>query len=215
MISREATAVQAARRATAPRIIKTVLDRVIGLIGSVVTVLITPVVALILKLEDGGPVFYRSEFVDCDGKIRSYLKFRTMVVNADEVLENDPELQREFALTHKLKHDPRVSRSGRFLRKSSIDEFPEFFSLLTGQLTFVGPRTISPREQSRYGDLLPKLLSVKPGITGHWQVSGRQNTTYDERIQMDMYYIDHWSLRLDLVIIAKTFWKVLIAEGAY
>ncbi len=104
---------------------------------------------------------------------------------------------------------------GRFLRRYSLDEFPQFFSLLTGQLTFVGPRVISREEKERYGALLPKLLSVKPGLTGFWQVKGRQTTSYDERIQMDMFYIDHWSIWLDLVIMVKTVGKVLRAEGAY
>jgi len=194
---------------------KPVLDCAAGIVGSAITLLITPVVALLIKLEDGGPVFYRSEFVDCDRTVRYYLKFRTMVRNADEILANDPELRTEFSANHKLKDDPRILRVGRFLRKSSVDEFPQFFSLLTGDLTLVGPRTISRSETARYGELLPKLLSVKPGITGYWQVNGRQNTTYDERVRMDMYYVDHRSLRLDLMIIAKTFVTVLRGEGAY
>lgn len=194
---------------------KPVLDCTAGILGSIVTLLITPVVALLIKLEDPGPIFYRSEFVDCDGTVRYYLKFRTMVQNADEVLINNPELRRQFSANHKLKNDPRILRMGRFLRKFSIDEFPQFFSLLTGDLTLVGPRTISRGEVARYGELLPKLLSVKPGMTGYWQVNGRQNTTYDERVRMDMYYVDHRSLRLDLFIIAKTFWTVLRGEGAY
>jgi lipopolysaccharide/colanic/teichoic acid biosynthesis glycosyltransferase len=106
-------------------------------------------------------------------------------------------------------------RIGHTLRKYSLDEFPQFFSLLAGKLTFVGPRVISREETSRYGDLLPKLLSVKPGMTGYWQVTGRQNTSYAERIELDMFYIDHWSLKLDFIIMAKTIWKVLRADGAY
>jgi lipopolysaccharide/colanic/teichoic acid biosynthesis glycosyltransferase len=101
------------------------------------------------------------------------------------------------------------------LRKSSLDEFPQFFSVLRGDLTFVGPRTIREEEALHYASLVPKLLSVRAGVTGFWQVMGRQTTTYEERIQMDMFYIDNWSIWLDLVIIARTFWKVLKAEGAY
>jgi lipopolysaccharide/colanic/teichoic acid biosynthesis glycosyltransferase len=104
---------------------------------------------------------------------------------------------------------------GRTLRKYSIDEFPQFFSLLTGRLSFVGPRVISGEESARYGTHLPRLLSVKPGLTGYWQVTGRQTTSYEERIQMDMFYIDHWSIWLDLVITAKTLYKVVQADGAY
>ena len=192
-----------------------IVDSIIGIFGSALTLLIMPVVALAISLEDRGPIFYRSEFVDCDGSVRYYLKFRTMVRNADEILAGNPELRAQFSAKQKLKYDPRILRVGRVLRKSSIDEFPQFFSLLTGDLTTVGPRTISRSERERYGELLPKLLSVKPGITGYWQVNGRQNTTYDERIRMDMYYVDHRSLRFDLLIIAKTFWTVLRGEGAY
>lgn len=205
----------ASPRSRADRFAKRLLDYSAGVIGGVITLLLTPMVALVLKLEDGGPVFYRREFVDCDGSVRHYLKFRTMSQDADQRLRNDPALKRAFDLKYKLEDDPRVLRSGRFLRKYSVDEFPQFFSLLTGQLTLVGPRVISGEETSRYGDLLPKLLSVKPGLTGYWQVMGRQNTTYQQRIEMDMFYIDHWSLGLDLRIVALTVWKVLRAEGAY
>jgi exopolysaccharide biosynthesis polyprenyl glycosylphosphotransferase len=186
-----------------------------GLIGSLVALLLTPIVALLLKWEDGGPVFYRREFVDCDGQVRHYLKFRTMVRDADRILHADDRLKQQFDAQYKLEQDPRVLRVGRILRKYSLDEFPQFFSLLTGRLALVGPRVISQEETSRYEDCLPRLLSVKPGITGYWQVMGRQTTTYNERIQMDMFYIEHWSFWLDLIIIGKTFWKVLRAEGAY
>lgn len=194
---------------------KSAIDRIFGLVGSLIALLLTPIIGLLLKIEDGGPVFYHSEFVAGDGSIRYYRKFRTMVRNADEILENTPHLKKQFDQNYKLKDDPRVLRFGRFLRKYSIDEFPQFFSLLTGKLTFVGPRTIRQEEACRYADCLPRLLSVKPGMTGYWQVMGRQTTTYKERVRMDMFYIDHWSLWLDLVIIAKTFWKVLRADGAY
>jgi lipopolysaccharide/colanic/teichoic acid biosynthesis glycosyltransferase len=208
-------AVTPLRRTWAQRFTKRLLDYGIGAIGSVITLLVTPIIALILKLEDGGPVFYRREFVDCDGSVRFYLKFRTMSQDAEQRLRDDPALKRAFDLKYKLEDDPRVLRVGRFLRKYSIDEFPQFFSLLTGRLTLVGPRVISREETSRYGDLLPKLLSVKPGLTGYWQVMGRQNTTYQRRIELDMFYIDHYSLGLDLRIVALTVWKVLRAEGAH
>lgn len=194
---------------------KTVMDRFIGAIGSVVVVAITPIVALLIRLEGPGPIFYRREFVDQDGTIRHYLKFRSMVEDADVQLRTNRLLREQFEHKYKLEQDPRISRVGRILRKYSIDEFPQFFSLLTGRLSFVGPRVISSAERIRYGNLLPKLLSVKPGLTGYWQVMGRQKTSYADRIQMDMFYIEHWSIWLDLVIAAKTFWKVLWADGAY
>jgi lipopolysaccharide/colanic/teichoic acid biosynthesis glycosyltransferase len=201
-------------RARWQSLIKTIIDLVIGVVGSFVTLLITPLVTVLLKWEDGGPVFYSREFVDCDGQVRCYLKFRTMQKNADQILREAPALKQAFDEKYKLQDDPRVLRVGRILRKYSIDEFPQFFSLLTRRLTFVGPRVISREEVSRYGASVSKLLSVKPGMTGYWQIMGRQRTTYEERIQMDMYYIDHWSTWLDLVIIAKTFWKVPRADGA-
>jgi exopolysaccharide biosynthesis polyprenyl glycosylphosphotransferase len=197
------------------RVIKRGLDLVIGLIGSVVTLLLTPVVSVLVNLEDRGPVFYRCAYLGQDGSTRYYLKFRSMQVDADRILESDATLRSRFREKHKLIDDPRVTRIGRFLRKFSLDEFPQFFSVLMGHLTFVGPRTIRQEEIVHYGPLLEKLLSTKPGLTGFWQVMGRQTTTYAERVQMDMFYIDHWSIWLDLIIIAKTFWQVLKSEGAY
>jgi exopolysaccharide biosynthesis polyprenyl glycosylphosphotransferase len=194
---------------------KKMLDKAAGLVGGLITLMVFPIVALLIKIEDGGPIFYHSGFVDSDGNQRFYLKFRTMYTNAQEILDRDPALKAKFDEKHKLLDDPRVTRVGRVLRKYSIDELPEFFSVLSGQLTLVGPRTISLREASRYGECLPKLLSVKPGLTGFWQVMGRQLTTYQERIQMDMFYVDHWSIWLDLWIVARTFWKVIRAEGAF
>jgi exopolysaccharide biosynthesis polyprenyl glycosylphosphotransferase len=196
------------------KMVKIALDRFIGAVGSLITLLLTPFIALLLKIEDDGPVFYRREFVDCNREVRHYLKFRSMVKNADQLLQSDRALKQQFDAKYKLEADPRVLRIGRILRKYSIDEFPQFFSLLTGKLTFVGPRVISREETSRYGDSLAKLLSVRPGMTGYWQVMGRQTTSYEERVQMDMFYIDHWSLWLDLIIMAKTFRRVIGAEGA-
>lgn len=200
---------------TIQRVVKRGIDVAIGLIGSAVTLLLIPILFVLINLEERGPLFYRSAYVGQDGRTRYYLKFRTMHVDADRMLETNDALRARFREQHKLIDDPRVTRIGRILRKSSVDEFPQFFSVLIGDLTFVGPRTIRQEEAVRYGPRLKKLLSVKPGLTGFWQVMGRQTTTYQERVYMDMFYIDRWSIWLDLVIIAKTFWKVLKAEGAY
>ncbi|HLV95085.1 MAG TPA: sugar transferase [Candidatus Acidoferrales bacterium] len=191
------------------------LDLAAGVVGSAITLVALPVVAALIKLEDRGPIYYHSEFLDGAGNVRYYRKFRSMYTNAREILERDPALKAKFAEKQKLVDDPRVTRVGRVLRRYSIDELPEFFSVLRGDLSLVGPRTICRREAARYGEHLPKLLSAKAGLTGFWQVMGRQLTTYEERIQMDMFYIDHWSIWLDLWIVVKTFWKVLRAEGAY
>jgi exopolysaccharide biosynthesis polyprenyl glycosylphosphotransferase len=197
------------------RAMKRGIDLAIGLIGSAVTLVLTPIVWILVNIEDRGPVFYSREFVGCDGEIYYYRKFRTMLNDADDILRRDPSLKAEFVRQYKLKNDPRMLRVGRLMRRFSVDEFPQFFSVLSGKLTFVGPRVISGEERQCYGALLPKLLSFKPGLTGFWQVMGRQTTTYHERIHMDMFYIDRWSIWLDLVIIAKTMWKVVKAEGAY
>jgi len=197
------------------RMLKRGIDVAVGLIGSTITLLLTPLFYVLVNLEDPGPVFYAREFVGCDGKIHYYHKFRTMLKDADEILRRDPELKAKFIHQFKLKDDPRLLRIGKFMRRSSLDEFPQFFSVLSGKLTFVGPRVISAEERRCYGALLPKLLSFRPGLTGFWQVMGRQTTTYEERVRMDMFYVDRWSIWLDLVIIAKTFWKVLKAEGAH
>jgi exopolysaccharide biosynthesis polyprenyl glycosylphosphotransferase len=197
------------------RAAKAAMDVLAGLLGSAVTLALVPVLGLLIKCEDGGPIFHRREYLGTDGRIHHFLKFRTMVENAEEILENDSALKARFARNLKLPDDPRVLRCGRFLRKYSLDEFPQFFSVLAGSITLVGPRAITPEARERYGDRAAKLLSVKPGLTGFWQVMGRQTTTYEEKIQMDMFYIDHWSIWLDLVIVAKTVWQVFRAEGAY
>lgn len=196
-------------------LIKNLIDRLIGLAGSFFALMLTPLVGALIKLDDGGPIFYRSAYLDRNGEVQYYLKFRSMCLGADEKLTQTAELRSEFERKCKLENDPRVTRVGRILRKYSVDEFPQFFSVLSGKLSFVGPRTIRKEEGLRYGPLLPKLLTFKPGLTGFWQVMGRQTTSYQDRINMDMFYIDHWSIWLDLIIMAKTVWITLKAEGAY
>jgi len=197
------------------RFLKRLLDLMVGFLGSVVTLVLTPIIGLLIKIEDRGPIFYRSAYVGKECEDRYYLKFRTMRVDADLVMKENDELRRQFEKQYKLTRDPRVTRIGRFLRKSSLDELPSFFSILRGDISMVGPRTIMQVQRERYGALLPKLLSVKPGLTGFWQVMGRQLTTHEERVQMDMFYIDRWSIWLDLLIIAKTFRTVLFGDGAF
>lgn len=200
---------------TTQRFIKRAMDLGIGLIGSIVTLLLTPFIWLLVNLESRGPLFYRSAYLAQNGTIQYYLKFRTMLVNADHILEKDSSLRSRFSEKQKLMDDPRVTRIGRFLRRYSMDELPQFFSVVKGDLSLVGPRTIRREEGERYGPMLDKLLSCRPGLTGFWQVMGRQTTSYHERVLMDMFYVERWSVWLDLVIIAKTFWTVVKAEGAY
>ena len=192
--------------------------RLIDLIGaSVALVLLSPVLivaALAVKLYDGGPIVYRRRCVGCDGDFDAF-KLRSMRVDADRYLEQYPEMLAEFQRNYKLNNDPRITPVGAFLRKASIDELPQLFNVLRGEMSLVGPRMITRPELDKYGDKRDALLTVKPGMTGYWQVAGRQEVEYGDRVEMDMYYIRHWSLGLDLQILFKTPWKVLKREGAH
>jgi lipopolysaccharide/colanic/teichoic acid biosynthesis glycosyltransferase len=138
-----------------------------------------------------------------------------MVTNGDEILDQHPELKEELARNHKLKNDPRITRVGAFLRKFSLDELPQLFNVLKRDMSIVGPRMISPEEVSMYKQFDMNLLTVLPGITGLWQVSGRSDISYDERVRLDMYYVRNWSLWLDLQLLFQTLPAVLKGRGAY
>ena len=145
-------------------------------------------------------------------------KFRSMVVDADErlekILEEDEDARKEYELNKKLQNDPRVTKSGKILRKASLDEFPQFINVLKGNMSLVGPRPYLPKEIADMGENYEKIITVKPGITGLWQVNGRSNTTYDERVEMEVYYAEHMSLLLDIKILFKTVLSVIKSEGA-
>jgi lipopolysaccharide/colanic/teichoic acid biosynthesis glycosyltransferase len=169
---------------------------------------------LIIKWRTGGPVFYRRRVVGREGEFDAF-KLRTMRVDADLVLQNNPQLAAEFLKNFKLKNDPRLTRTGRLLRRWSLDELPQLFNVLRGQMSLVGPRMITRPELEKYGSFQSLLLTVKPGLTGYWQVSGRQDVSYEERVKMDVFYIQNWSLWFDFKILSRTLWKVLKREGAY
>ena len=192
--------------------------RIIDLVGaSVALLLLSPILilaALAVKVYDGGSVLYRRRCVGGDGEFDAF-KLRSMFVDADRYLEEHPELLSEFQRDYKLKNDPRVTPVGAFLRRTSIDELPQLFNVLRGEMSLVGPRMVTQPELEKYGEKRDILLTVKPGMTGYWQVAGRQKVGYRERVEMDMYYIRHWSLGLDLRILFKTPWKVLTREGAH
>ena len=183
---------------------------------------IMPVVAMIvlmIKLDSQGPLIYGQKRIGRNGcKFRAW-KFRTMVSDADQALEQllatDPKLREEWEMDHKLKKDPRVTKVGRWLRKLSLDELPQLWNVLVGEMSLVGPRPIVEPEIPRYGESFELYKKVLPGLTGLWQVSGRNNTTYSERVQLDNYYSRHWSFWLDLYILARTFKVVFGAQGAY
>lgn len=171
-------------------------------------------VALLVFLADGTPIIHRRRVVGPSGSFDAY-KFRTMVRDADAKLASNPELMRAYEEQFKLKSDPRVTSLGRWLRKYSLDELPQLFNVLKGQMSLVGPRMVTEPELERYGSYKELLLSVKPGLTGYWQVKGRQNVSYSERVQMDVHYIANWSLILDISILLKTPGRVIFGRGAY
>lgn len=193
---------------------KRVFDFTVSLI---LIVLLSPLVLLIviaLGITSKGPVIYRRRIVGIGGEEIHAYKFRTMVIEADEIISTHPELYEEFKEKHKLENDFRVTLIGAFLRKFSLDEIPQLFNVLKGEMSLIGPRMIHPDELVKYGSHKDVLLSMKPSITGYWQVNGRQKTSYEERVQMDLYYIENFSFTLDLWILIMTPIKVLQAEGA-
>jgi len=171
--------------------------------------------ALLVWLIDGTPILYRRRVVGTDGNSFDAYKFRTMVRDADALLAANPELRDVFTKQFKLRSDPRVTRLGGWLRKYSLDELPQLFNVLRGQMSLVGPRMITAEELQKYDPHGRLLLTVKPGLTGYWQVRGRQDVSYEQRVEMDIYYITHWSLYLDIKILLQTPGKVIRREGAY
>lgn len=175
--------------------------------------------SLLIRLDSPGAPIYRHERIGRDGKPFQLYKFRTMRADADELLqqylEQDPRLAAEWAQSRKLRNDPRLTRIGHFLRKTSLDELPQVLNILLGQMTLVGPRPIVAGEKEKYGRYFEEYCEVRPGLTGLWQTSGRNNTTYSQRVAYDHYYINHWSIWLDFWIMAKTIPVALSGRGAY
>ncbi len=172
------------------------------------------VIGLMIAFEDGRPIIYRRRVVSAKGEFDAF-KFRTMRRDADFVLETNAALKAEFERNFKLKNDLRVTKVGAVLRKMSLDELPQLFNVLRGQMSLVGPRMITAPELAKYGQYANLLLSVKPGLTGYWQIHGRQNVPYEERVAMDIRYIKQWHLAADLQILAKTPLRVFKREGAF
>ena len=168
-----------------------------------------------LILTSRGGVFYTHERIGVGGRKFAVLKFRTMYVDADERIKKNKELYSDFLKGYKLKSDPRITPIGVFLRRTSLDELPQLINILKGDMSFVGPRPVVEEELPRYGRFKDLLMSVPPGLTGLWQVSGRSDLTYDERVRLDLYYIENWTLKLDSLIIAKTLPVIIFGKGAY
>lgn len=176
------------------------------------------VTALLIRLDSPGPVLVRFKRLGQNGNTFYKYKFRTMVPDAEAILkvllESDTQLRAEYLATYKIKNDPRITRVGKWLRKCSLDELPQVLNVCKGEMSWVGPRDILDSELRMYGESGSKLLTVKPGITGLWQVSGRSKLSYAERVQLDCHYIDNMSLLMDLTIILRTIPVVLFGDGA-
>jgi undecaprenyl-phosphate galactose phosphotransferase len=200
------------------------MKRVFDIFFSVFAIIVTSpfmfLIALSIKLTDRGKVFFTQKRVGKDGKEFDIIKFRSMYPDAErrlrDILENDPQAKKEWEESFKLKNDPRITPIGKFLRKTSLDELPQFFNVLKGDMSVVGPRPVTKEELDKFYKEKAKLYkSVRPGVTGYWQVEGRSDTDYEERVKMDEWYIKNQSLWLDLKIILKTIKVMITGKGAY
>jgi lipopolysaccharide/colanic/teichoic acid biosynthesis glycosyltransferase len=180
----------------------------------VLTLPVFAVVAVLIKATSPGPVLFRHKRLGRGDKEFWCVKFRTMVVDAEEQLQRDPRLRQQFEVKFKLEDDPRLTPVGAFLRRTSIDELPQLLQVLKGDMSLIGPRPIVKPELARYGAYQQKLLTVKPGLSGFWQACGRSETTYDERVRMDMDYVDFRCLRLDLLLVLLTAVSISTRRGA-
>lgn len=199
------------------RATKLIFDYVLALLLLVAFLPVFALIALLIK-RDGGPVFFRQERIGSFGRPFTCLKFRSMVVNSDEILDHliqrDPDVAAEWSTTQKLRNDPRVTAIGRFLRATSLDELPQLLNVLRGEMSLVGPRPIVASEVRRYGNSILLYTETKPGLTGLWQVSGRSDTSYERRVQIDGWYVKNWTLWHDIAILIKTLPAVLRRRGA-
>ncbi len=200
-------------------IFKRIFDYVVALILFFPLIVLIIIISMVIRITSKGPAIFKQERIGKNGKIFSCYKFRTMYIDADkrlkDILDNDPEARAEWEKYWKLKNDPRVTKIGKFLRKTSLDELPQIFNVLKGEMSLVGPRPVTEKEINiYYKDTANLYFSVPPGITGLWQVSGRNNTTYEQRVSLDAWYVRNWNLWLDIVILLKTVVVVIKREGA-
>jgi exopolysaccharide biosynthesis polyprenyl glycosylphosphotransferase len=207
--------VNKARLAGADKFLKLLLDYGLTIPGLILISPLLVAIAIAVWLDSPGPIIYRRRVMGVNGRKFDAFKFRTMRLDGDKLLANRPDLQAELAANHKLKHDPRITRIGNFLRRTSLDELPQLFNVLRREMSLVGPRMISPVEISKYNQWDVNLLTVPPGITGLWQVSGRSDVSYEERVRLDMHYIRNWTIWLDLELLFQTIPAVIKGRGAY
>lgn len=203
------------RMTGADQAIKLVMDYLIAIPVILILLPIFALITLLIKLDSPGPAIYRRRVMGVNGREFDAFKFRTMRINGDKLLESNPELMKEYLENFKIKNDPRVTRIGNFLRKTSLDELPQLFNVIRNEMSIVGPRMICPQELPKYSQWDINLLTVKPGITGFWQVHGRSDISYEERVRMDMLYIRNWTIWLDIQLLIQTIPAVLSRKGAY
>ena len=198
---------------------KRAFDIAIILFSLPLTLPVCLLTALFVKLTSPGPILYGHKRVGRNGKEFKCWKFRSMYINADQqlekILKENPEMRKQWEKDRKLENDPRVTPFGKFIRKTSLDELPQLLNIFVGQMSFVGPRPVMQDELERYGKKADYILSVLPGLSGMWQTSGRSDTAYEDRVTLDAYYIQNWSIWLDIWILIKTVWVVLCGKGAY
>jgi Undecaprenyl-phosphate galactose phosphotransferase WbaP len=201
------------------RVVKRVLDVALVLLMAPLLLPLLLVIAVTVMFTSFGPVFYSHRRIRRNGEFFSMWKFRTMCHNSAEVLEaylaGHPEARAEWNRSHKLQHDPRITTVGKFLRRYSLDELPQMWNVLTGQMSLVGPRPIVAAEVEKYGDCFGCYCRVKPGLTGLWQVSGRSTLSYPERVALDCDYVERWSLWRDFIILLRTIPTVANKDGAF
>ena len=200
--------------------VKRVIDIIAGLVGTILLIPITIGIYIARKMlkEDDGPIFYDQLRIGKNGKYFKLYKYRSMVIGADEILKEylaeNEEAREEYSKYKKLKKDPRITKLGNFLRKTSLDEFPQFINVLKGDMSLVGPRPYLPREKEDMSEYYKYIIQCKPGITGYWQIAGRSNVTFQDRLDLDIKYYETKSLKNDIKILLKTFIKVFVKEGA-
>lgn len=196
-------------------ILKRFIDIIVGFIGLIICIPIFVIIGIAIKIDSKGPVFFKHRRIGKHGKKIEIYKFRTMIDNAEEAMKYFTEEQKkEFAENFKLENDPRVTRVGKILRKTSLDELPQIINILKGEMSIIGPRPVVKSELEKYGSNQDKFLSVAPGLTGYWAANGRSDVSYEERMALELYYVDNRSLLLDLKIFVKTIGSVLRGRGA-
>lgn len=194
------------------------IDIILAITFIIILLPIMLIISLLIKLDSRGPVLFKQQRIGRDGEVFLILKFRTMIINSEQKLKENPVLYRKYIEnSYKLNpsEDPRITKLGEFLRKTSLDEIPQFLNVLVGDMAIVGPRPVLLDELKEYGNKREIFLSVKPGITGYWQVSGRSNIGYPERVNLELYYIERKNILFDISIIGKTFISVVKKKGAY